>query len=100
MPSTAAYLMLSGTMFAVGLGGVIVRRNMITVLMCIELMLNAVNINLVAFAYRLSSLDGHIFPIFTIVVAAGEAAVGLAIVLQLYRLRGSVNIDEARELNG
>ncbi len=100
MPSVNAFLMLSGTIFTIGLIGVIIRRNLITVLMCIELMLNAVNINLVAFSYHLSSLEGHIFPIFIITVAAGEAAVGLAIIIQLYRLRGSINVDEARELNG
>ncbi len=100
MPSTSAFLMLSGTIFTIGLIGVIVRRNMIVVLMCIELMLNAVNINLVAFAHRLSSLEGQIFPIFIITVAAGEAAVGLAIVIQLYRLKRSVNLDEATELQG
>lgn len=100
MPSTAAFLMLSGTIFSVGLLGVIVRRNMITVLMSIELMLNAVNINLVAFSYRLSDLEGQIFPIFIITVAAGEAAVGLAIIIQLYRLKNSINVDEARELSG
>jgi len=100
VPSTGAFLMLSGTIFTIGLIGVIVRRNMIVVLMCIELMLNAVNINLVAFAHRLSSLEGQIFPIFIIAIAAGEAAVGLAIVLQLYRLKRSVNIDDAVELSG
>ncbi|HEX7192587.1 MAG TPA: NADH-quinone oxidoreductase subunit NuoK, partial [Thermoanaerobaculia bacterium] len=94
MPSTAAYLMLSGTLFAVGLVGVVIRRNMITVLMCIELMLNAVNINLVAFSNQLASLEGQVFAIFVITVAAGEAAVGLAIIIQLYRLRSTVNIDE------
>ena len=100
MPSTAAYLMLSATLFSVGLVGVILRRNMITVLMCIELMLNAVNINLVAFSNQLGSLEGQIFAIFVITVAAGEAAVGLAIIIQLYRLKSTVNIDEVRELNG
>ncbi len=100
MPSTQAYLMLSATLFSVGLIGVIIRRNMITVLMCIELMLNAVNINLVAFSSRLSSLEGQIFAVFIITVAAGEAAVGLAIIIQMYRLRATVNIDEVRELNG
>lgn len=100
MPSTESYLMLSGTLFAVGLLGVIIRRNMITVLMSIELMLNAVNINLVAFSWRLSSLEGQVFTIFVITVAAGEAAVGLAIIIQLYRLRSTINIDEARDLNG
>ena len=100
MPSTEAYLMLSGTLFAVGLTGVVIRRNMITVLMAIELMLNAVNINLVAFSHRLSGLDGQVFTIFVITVAAGEAAVGLAIIIQLYRLRSTVNVDEATDLNG
>lgn len=100
MPSTQAYLMLSATLFCVGIIGAVVRRNMITVLMCIELMLNAVNINLVAFSDRLSSLEGQIFAIFIITIAAGEAAVGLAIIIQLYRLRTTVNVDEVRELNG
>jgi len=92
--------MLSGTLFAVGLIGVIIRLNMITVLMAIELMLNAVNVNLVAFSHRLSSLDGQVFAIFIITVAAGEAAVGLAIIIQLYRLKSTINVDEAKELNG
>lgn len=100
MPSTEAYLLLSAALFAVGLAGVIIRRNMIVVLMCIELMLNAANINLVAFSHRLSTLEGQIFSIFIITIAAGEAAVGLAIVIQLYRLRTTLNVDEARELHG
>jgi NADH-quinone oxidoreductase subunit K len=100
VPSIQAYLMLSATLFTVGLVGVVFRRNMITVLMSIELMLNAVNINLVAFSNRLASLEGQIFTIFIITVAAGEAAVGLAIIIQLYRLKNSVNVDDARELNG
>jgi len=100
MPSTQAYLMLAATLFTVGLIGVVVRRNMITVLMCIELMRNAVNINLVAFSSRLSSLEGQIFSVFIITIAAGEAAVGLAIIIQLYRIRATVNIDEVRELHG
>ncbi|HEX9162229.1 MAG TPA: NADH-quinone oxidoreductase subunit NuoK [Thermoanaerobaculia bacterium] len=100
MPSTEAYLMLSATLFSVGLIGVVIRRNMITVLMAIELMLNAVNINLVAFAHRLSSLEGQVFTIFVITIAAGEAAVGLAIIIQLYRLKSTINVDEARTLNG
>ena len=100
VPSTQAYLMLSATLFAVGLIGVVIRRNMITVLMAVELMLNAVNINLVAFSHRLSSLEGQIFTIFVITVAAGEAAVGLAIIIQLYRLRSNINIDEAKTLHG
>jgi NADH-quinone oxidoreductase subunit K len=100
VPSLQMYLMLSATLFTVGLVGVILRRNMITVLMCIELIMNAVNINLVAFSRHLSSLEGQVFTIFIITVAAGEAAVGLAIIIQLYRLKSSVNVDDARELNG
>ncbi len=100
IPSTQAYLMLSATLFAVGLIGVVIRRNMITVLMAIELMLNAVNINLIAFSHRLSSLEGQVFTIFVITIAAGEAAVGLAIIIQLYRLKSTINVDEARILNG
>ena len=100
MPSTQAFLMLSATLFAVGLVGVVIRRNMITVLMCIELMLNAVNINLVAFSHRLADLEGQVFTIFVITVAAGEAAVGLAIIIQLYRLKSTINVDEERTLNG
>ena len=92
--------MLSATLFAVGLIGVVIRRNMITVLMAIELMLNAVNINFVAFSHRLSGLDGQLFAIFVITVAAGEAAVGLAIIIQLYRLKTTVNVDQVNELNG
>jgi NADH-quinone oxidoreductase subunit K len=100
VPDTAAYLLLSATLFAIGLSGVILRRNMIVVLMSVELMLNAVNINLVAFAQRLSSLEGQVFPIFVIAIAAGEAAVGLAIIIQLYRIKGMVNVDQADELKG
>jgi NADH-quinone oxidoreductase subunit K len=94
------YLMLSATLFTVGLIGVIIRRNMITVLMCIELILNAVNINLVVFSNRMASLEGQVFTIFIITVAAGEAAVGLAIIIQLYRLKNSIDVDDASELNG
>ena len=94
------YLILSALLFSLGVIGFLIKRSLITVFMSIELMLNAVNINLVAFSSQLSSLEGQIFTIFIITVAAGEAAVGLAIIIQLYRLRGSINVDEARELNG
>ena len=100
MPSTAAYLMLSGTIFTIGLVGVILRRNMITVLMSIELVLNSVNLNLIAFSYQWSNLTGQIFAIFTITVAAGEAAVGLGILIALFRLRDSTGLDRAVELRG
>jgi NADH:ubiquinone oxidoreductase subunit K len=100
VPSATAYLLLSATIFSIGLIGVVVRRNMITVLMAIELMLNAVNINFVVFANRMANLEGHVFPIFIITIAAGEVAVGLAIIIQLYRLKGNINVDQARELAG
>ena len=94
------YLILSAFLFCCGVYGVLARRNGVLVLLSVELMLNAVNINLVAFSARLGSLEGQIFAIFIITVAAGEAAVGLAIIIQLYRLRSTINVDEARELNG
>jgi len=96
VPSTEAYLMLSGTLFAVGLIGVIIRRNMITVLMAIELMLNAVNVNLVAFSQWLRSapVTGQVFALFVITVAAAEVGIGLAIVILIYRNRETINMDE------
>ena len=100
MPSTQAYLMLSATLFAVGLIGVVIRRNMITVLMCIELMLNAVNINLVAFSARLNDAAGQVFALFVIAIAAAEVGVGLAIVLLIYRNRVGVNLDEIDLMKG
>jgi len=73
---------------------------MITVLMSIELILNSVNLNLIAFSYQLSDLTGQIFSIFTITVAAGEAAVGLGILIALFRLRETAGLDKASELSG
>ena len=73
---------------------------MITVLMSIELMLNSVNINLIAFSYQLSDLTGQIFAVFTITVAAGEAAVGLGILIALFRLRESTDLEQAADLKG
>ena len=93
-------LAISAVLFTLGVLGVLLRRNAIVIFMCVELMLNAVNINFVAFSYRLASLEGQIFSIFVITIAAGEAAVGLAIIIQLYRLKSTVNVDEVRELNG
>jgi len=98
--TTTHYLVLSFLLFGVGLVGVLIRRNMITVLMSLELVLNSVNLNLIAFSYQHSDLTGQIFAVFTIAVAAGEAAVGLGILLALFRLRGTTNLDSAVELNG
>jgi NADH-quinone oxidoreductase subunit K len=87
-------LALSMILFILGIAGFIIRRNVVTVFMCIELMLNAVNLALIGFARYQPSLDGQLFVFFVIVVAAAEAAVGLAIIVALYRNRGSLSIDE------
>ena len=97
---TTHYLVLSFLLFAIGVVGILARRNMITVLMSIELVLNSVNINFIAFSYQLGDLTGQIFAVFTIAVAAGEAAVGLGILLALYRLRQTTALDEAAEMSG
>ncbi len=94
------YLALSFLLFVLGIVGVLVRRNLLTVLMSIELMLNAVNLNLIAFSRQLGDLNGQVFTVFVIAVAAGEAAIGLAIIISLYRLKGSVNLDDAAEMKG
>jgi NADH-quinone oxidoreductase subunit K len=98
--TTTHYLVLSFVLFTIGIFGVAARRNMITVLMSIELVLNSVNLNLIAFSYQLSDLTGQVFAIFTITVAAGEAAVGLGILIALFRLRETTQLDQATELRG
>lgn len=98
--TTNHYLVLSFLLFAIGLFGIAARKNMITVLMSIELVLNSVNINLVAFSFQHSNLTGQIFAIFTITVAAGEAAVGLGILIAFFRLRESTSLDQAVDLEG
>lgn len=98
--TTNHYLILSMVIFAIGLVGIVARRNMITVLMSIELVMNAVNLNLIAFSYQLGDLTGQIFTVFTITVAAGEAAVGLGILVALFRLQGTTAIDRADEMSG
>jgi NADH-quinone oxidoreductase subunit K len=97
---TLHYVVLSGLLFLIGLVGIVIRRNMITVLMSIELILNSVNINLIAFSYSHGDLTGQIFAVFTIAVAAGEAAVGLGILVALFRLRQTTELDQATELSG
>ena len=94
MITTTHYMMLSAALFTLGVVGVLTRRNIIIVLMSIELMLNAVNINLVAFSQQLENVIGQVFAVFIIVVAAAEAAVGLGIILAFYRNKETVNIDE------
>ena len=93
MIETTHYLILGAVLFSIGVVGVLTRRNILIIFMSIELMLNAVNLNLVAFSDRLQSLDGQVFAIFVITVAAAEAAVGLAILLSLYRNRVTVDME-------
>lgn len=88
------YLALSAVLFSLGVAGFLYRRNIITVFMCVELMLNAVNLSFVAFAYQFKHVNGHIYTFFVMVVAAAEAVVGLAIILAIYRTRGTLNIDD------
>ncbi len=96
------YLLLAAALFCIGLYGVLVRRNAVGILMGLEIMLNAVNINLVAFSRALTPglLTGQIFAIFTITVAAAEAAVGLAIIIALYRTKKTINADEVDLMKG
>ena len=101
MPATAPltwYLGLSAVLFAVGTTGVLVRRNVIVIFMAIELMLNAVNLTFVALARSLGSLDGQVIVFFVMTVAAAEAAVGLAIILAVFRNRETTNADELATL--
>lgn len=88
------YMLLSAALFIIGVIGVMVRKNIIIIFMSIELILNAVNINLVAFSNHLQNAIGQVFAVFVIVVAAAEAAVGLGIILAFYRNKETVNIDE------
>jgi NADH-quinone oxidoreductase subunit K len=88
------FLVLSALLFALGVAGFLFRRNMITVFMSIELMLNAVNLSFVTFAYQHKDVSGHLFVFFVMVVAAAEAAVGLAIILTVFRNRATLNIDD------
>ncbi len=94
----AYYLGLSAILFVIGVGGVLTRRNAIVVFMCIELMLNAVNLTLVAFSASLGSVTGQALVFFVMAVAAAEAAVGLAIVIALFRNKQTVNIDDINVL--
>ena len=92
------YLALGAIMFVIGAAGVLMRRNAIIILMCIELMLNAVNITFVGFSRQLGDMTGQVFAIFVIAVAAAEAAVGLAILISLNRDRTVLNVDEVNLL--
>jgi NADH-quinone oxidoreductase subunit K len=92
------YLLLSAILFALGVAGFLFRKNIITVFMSIELMLNAVNLSFVAFSYQFKQVDGHIYAFFVMVVAAAEAAVGLGIILTVFKNRATLHIDEVTSL--
>lgn len=91
---TSYYLLLSGILFTIGIVGVLTRRNAIVIFMSIEIMLNAVNLTFVAFSNQLNALDGQVFVFFVMVVAAAEVAVGLALIVAIFRLKDSVSIDK------
>jgi NADH-quinone oxidoreductase subunit K len=95
---TSSYLILAAALFCLGMLGVLVRRNALVVFMCIELMLNAANLTFLAFARERGDAVGHLSAFFIIAVAAAEAAVGLAIVIAVFRSRGTVNIEEIQSM--
>ena len=98
MVPVSYYLILSAVLFAIGVAAFITKRNIITIFMSIELMLNAVNLTFVAFSNTWKNIDGHVFVFFVMVVAAAEAAVGLAIIIAVYRTRETLNADRVNLL--
>ena len=94
MVPTHYYLILAAALFTIGIIGVLTRRNIMVILMSIELMMNAVNINLIAFSNRLQQVTGQVFAIFVITVAAAEAAVGLGIVIAMFKNKETMNVNE------
>jgi len=95
------YLSLGAILFAISVVGIFLnRKNLVVLLMAIELLLLAVNMNFVAFSHYLGQLDGQVFVLFVLAVAAAEAAVGLAILIALFRNRGSINVDDVSDLKG
>ena len=97
-----AYIAVSAVLFFIGCAGVLVRRNAVVILMCVELMLNAANLALVAFSRKYGAVDerGSVFVVFVFVIAAAEVAVGLAIVLSAYRNRAVIDVDEIHQMSG
>ena len=92
------FLVLSGVLFTIGTAGVLLRRNALVIFMSVELQLNAVNLSLVAFSRQIGNLNGQVLAFFSMVVAAAEVVVGLAIIVALFRRRGSANVDDANLL--
>ena len=99
-PSLEAYLLVASLLFVIGTVGVMIRRNALIMFMSIELMLNAANLAFVAFARHMDALDGQVFVFFVMVVAAAEVAIGLALIVNLFRARETVFVDEADTLRG
>ncbi len=97
---TVNFLLLAAVLFSIGVYGVIARRNAVMVLMSIELILNSVNLNLIAFALMNGAVDGQVFALYVIAIAAAEVGVGLAMVLMIYRNRRSIALDELSEMKG
>jgi len=97
---TSWFLLLSAILFTLGAVGVLIRRNPLVILICIELMLNAVNLTLIAFSRQLQNLEGQLFALMSITVAAAEAVVGLAILVDIFRARDLEDVDELSELKG
>jgi NADH-quinone oxidoreductase subunit K len=95
-----AYLLLSALLFGIGVVGVLIRRNAIVVFMCVELMLNAVNLSFIAFAKVNGALDGQVLAFFVMVVAAAEVVVGLGILVAIFRKRSSASVDDVNLLKG
>jgi NADH-quinone oxidoreductase subunit K len=93
------YLWLAAVLFAIGLSGLLLKRNALIVMMCVELMLNAANLTFLAFARQFQDVGGHAIAFFVIAVAAAEAAVGLAVIIAVFRTRGAINVDEVRTLH-
>ncbi len=100
MVDISYYILLSAVLFTIGAAGVLVRRNPLIIFMSVELMLNAANLAFVAFASMHNSLDGQIFVFFVMTVAAAEVAVGLALIVQIFKSRHSINVDEMNSLKG
>ena len=94
------YLVLSALIFCIGVGGVMTRRNPLVVLLCLELMLNAANLSLVAFSRMWGGMDGQVFALIVMVVAACEVTVGLGLIVAMYRRQLPIDVDEMSELNG
>lgn len=98
MISSSFYLILSAILFTIGAVGVLARRNAIVILMCIELMLNSVNLTFVAFSRYLASMTGQVFVLMTVAVAAAEVAVGLGLIIALYRQKKTADVDDVNIL--